>query len=368
VALPHPDDEAGAHTHGPAGTSPHPHGDHAGHRRERRLDTLTHRLGHVLRPHSHDSAERVDSALEGSRAGVRAVWISFAGLLATAVVQGVVVAVSGSVALLGDTLHNVADALTAVPLTIAFVLGRRAASRRFTYGLGRAEDLAGLVVLALIAASSVAAGWEAARRLLDPRDVQQVWLVAAAGVVGFIGNEAVARYRIRVGRAIGSAALIADGLHARTDALTSMSVLAAAAGARAGWRWADPVVGLMITVMIARVLVSAARQVFARILDAVDPALVDDLERTLAATPKVNDVGQVRVRWIGHALHADAAITADDDLTLIDAHALAHDAEHRLLHAIPRLAGAVVHVHPAGPTGAAHHATLAHHNPTTTNS
>jgi cation diffusion facilitator family transporter len=319
----------------------------------------------VLRPHSHDSAQRVDSALEGSRAGVRAVWVSFAGLLATAVVQGVVVAVSGSVALLGDTLHNVADALTAVPLAIAFVLGRRAASRRFTYGLGRAEDLAGLVVLGLIAASSVAAGWVAARRLLEPQEVRQVWLVAAAGVVGFVGNEAVARYRIRVGRAIGSAALVADGLHARTDALTSVSVVAAAAGSAVGWRWADPVVGLAITVMIARVLLAAARQVFARILDAVDPALVDDLEHALAATPGVAEVGQVRVRWVGHALHADAAVTAAGDLSLVDAHALAHDAEHRLLHAVPRLAGAVIHIHPAGPDGAAHHAALAHHNPAT---
>jgi cation diffusion facilitator family transporter len=351
------------HSHDHASAAQHDHGHRRDHGDRRRRGRLSHRLGHVLRPHSHDPAERVDSALEGSRAGVRAVWVSFAGLAATAVVQGVVVAVSGSVALLGDTLHNLADALTAAPLAAAFVLGRRPASRRFTYGLGRAEDLAGLVVLALIAASSVAAGWEAVRRLLDPRDVEAVWLVAAAGVVGFAGNEAVARYRIRVGRAIGSAALVADGLHARTDALTSLSVVAAAGGAAAGWRWADPVVGLAITVMIARVLLTAAGQVFARILDAVDPTLVDQLEHCLAGTPGVDAVGQVRVRWVGHALHADAAITAGPALTLVDAHALAHEAEHRLLHAVPRLAGAVVHVHPAGPAAATHHAALAHHNP-----
>ena len=359
MTFPQPDDQAGPSQDGHGRDGGHPHDRGHGHSGRRRR--LVHRFGHVLRSHSHDSADRVDTALQGSRRGVRAVWLSFAGLTATAVVQAAVVAVSGSVALLGDTLHNVADALTAVPLAAAFVLGRRPASRRFTYGLGRAEDLAGLVVLALIAASSVAAGWEATRRLLDPRDVDHLWLVAGAGVVGFAGNEAVARYRIRVGQAIGSAALVADGLHARTDALTSLSVLAAAGGATVGWRWADPVVGLAITVMIARVLLAAARQVFARILDAVDPALVDDLEHTLAATPGVREVGQVRVRWVGHALHADAAISAGPDLTLVDAHALAHDAEHRLLHAVPRLAGAVVHVHPAGPTGAAHHATLAHH-------
>ena len=320
----------------------------------------------MVRPHSHDSAERVDSALEGSRRGVRAVWLSFAGLMASAVAQAVVVGVSGSVALLGDTLHNAADALTAVPLAAAFVLGRRPATRRFTYGFGRAEDLAGLIVLLLITASSVAAGWVAVRRLLEPREIDQVWLVAAAGLVGFLGNEAVARYRIRVGRQIGSAALVADGLHARTDALTSLSVVLAAGGAAAGWRWADPVVGLAITVMIARVLLDAAGQVFARMLDAVDPSLVDELEATLAATPGVRDVGLVRVRWVGHALHADCEITAADDLSLIAAHALAHEAEHRLLHAVPRLAGAVVHVQPAGPAGAAHHAELAHHSPATT--
>jgi len=191
--------------------------------------------------------------------------------------------------------------------------------------------------------------------------VKHAWLVAIAGAVGFAGNEAVARYRMRVGRQIGSAALVADGLHARTDALTSLSVIVAAAGAAVGWRWADPVVGLAITVMILRVLADAAREVFARILDGVDPQLVGDLERSLSGTPGVCGVGRLRVRWVGHSLQADCEITADDGLTLVQAHRLAHDAEHRLLHAVPRLAGAIVHVHPAGPVAAAHHATTAHH-------
>jgi cation diffusion facilitator family transporter len=320
-----------------------------------------HRHGHRMLPHSHDAADRLDPALEGSRRGVRAVWLSFAVLLVTATLQAVVVALSGSVALLGDTLHNVADALTAVPLAAAFVLGRRAATRRFTYGLGRAEDLAGLVVLLLIAASSVAAGWQAVGRLLDPRPMHHVWLVAAAGLVGFAGNEAVARYRIRVGRAIGSAALVADGLHARTDALTSLSVLVAAGGAAAGWSWADPVIGLVITIMIARVLVTAAGQVLGRMLDAVDPALVTEMERTLGATPGVRQVGPVRARWIGHTLHAEAEIRTDETSTLLDAYALAHDAEHRLRHATPILSAVTVHVTPAGPPAHAGAAAHAHH-------
>jgi len=206
---------------------------------------------------------------------MRALWVSLLVLGATALAQAVVVAVSGSVALLGDTVHNTADALTAVPLGIAFVLGRRAATRRFTYGYGRAEDLAGLVIVLTIAASAVFAGWTAVARLLDPRPVEHVPVVAVAALVGFAGNEWVARYRIRVGRAIGSAALVADGLHARTDGFTSLAVLAGAGGAALGWQWADPVVGLAITAAIVLVLRDAAREVFRRMMDAVDPALVD---------------------------------------------------------------------------------------------
>ncbi|MGH3606097.1 MAG: cation diffusion facilitator family transporter, partial [Pseudonocardiaceae bacterium] len=205
------------------------------------------RLPHLITPHSHDSAEKIDAAMEMSRDGIRALWISLAVLGATAAVQGLVVAASGSVALLGDTLHNVADALTAVPLGIAFLLGRRAATRRYTYGFGRAEDLAGIVIVAIIAASAALAGYQAIGRLLHPADVSHLLAVSAAAVIGFVGNETVARYRIRVGRRIGSAALVADGLHARTDGFTSLAVLLGAGGVAIGWRWADPVVGLAIT-------------------------------------------------------------------------------------------------------------------------
>ncbi|MEV4314901.1 cation diffusion facilitator family transporter [Actinocrispum sp. NPDC049592] len=317
---------------------------------------------HAVVPHSHDTADIVDSALEASRRGMRALWISFTALMITAVGQAVLVAFTGSVALLGDTLHNFADALTAVPLGIAFVLGRRAATRRFTYGLGRAEDLAGLVVLAVIATSAGLAGWEAVRRLIEPQDMRNIGWVAAAGVIGFLGNEIVARYRINVGRQIGSAALVADGLHARTDGFTSLAVLVSAGGAAIGWRWADPVVGLLITAAILSVLWGAAKEVFARLLDAVDPHLVDEAERTLAGTPEVLAVDQVRMRWVGHALHAEADLEVDPGLSLSDAHRIAHEAEHRLLHALPRLSRAVLHVHPAGPHGDGEHELVAHHH------
>ena len=215
--------------------------------------------------HSHDASDQIDSALESNAAGRRALFISLVGLGVTAVLQAGVVVLSGSVALLGDTLHNVADALTAVPLLVAFTLARRPPNKRYTYGYGRAEDLGGLFVVAMIALSSVLAAYEAIDRLLHPRQVSHLWAVAGAAVIGFLGNEIVARYRIRVGRRIGSAALVADGLHARTDGFTSLAVLLGAGGVALGWRWADPVVGLVITVAILGVLRSAVRQVGARL-------------------------------------------------------------------------------------------------------
>jgi cation diffusion facilitator family transporter len=278
---------------------------------------LKHRLGHLLRPHSHDSADKVDSALESSAIGIRALWISLVVLTVTAAAQAVVVVWSGSVALLGDTLHNFADALTAVPLGIAFVLGRRAANRRYTYGYGRAEDLAGIFIVVMIAVSAVLAGYEAIRRLLDRQPVSHLIAVAIAAVVGFAGNEIVARYRITVGRRIGSAVLVADGLHARTDGFTSLAVLLGVGGAAIGWQWTDPSVGLLITVAIAFVLKDAAREVYRRLMDAVDPQLVDQAEATLQTIPGVRDVTEVRLRWIGHQLHAEANITLDANLSLL---------------------------------------------------
>src|SRR4051794_1995975 len=278
----------------PAHSSGHDHHDHAprhghdhdhgpghdpghGHQPGSRWGRLLHPLAELFGlGHSHDAADAVDEALEATDAGRRALWISLGALLLTAAVQAGVVALSGSVALLGDTLHNLADALTAVPLLLAFRLARRPPNTRFTYGYGRAEDLGGLFVIVMIALSSVLAAYEAIDRLLHPQPVTHLWAVAAAALVGFAGNELVARYRITVGRRIGSAALVADGLHARTDGFTSLAVLLGALG----WKQADPIVGLLITVAILAVLRSAARQVGARLMDAVDPSLV---ERATAA-------------------------------------------------------------------------------------
>jgi cation diffusion facilitator family transporter len=261
------------HGHAPVsdvGPTEHDHGHGHVHSAASLVGRLTHGLSEFLGGHSHDAADQIDDALEADRDGRRALLISLLVLAVTALIEGLVVVLSGSVALLGDTLHNVADAMTAVPLLIAFRLAKRPATKRYTYGYGRAEDLGGLFVVAMITLSSGLAAYEAIDRLIHPRHVDHLWVVAIAGLVGFLGNEVVAQYRIRIGRRIGSAALVADGLHARTDGFTSLAVLVGAGGVALGWRQADPIVGLVITVAILGVLRSAVRQVLARLMDAVD--------------------------------------------------------------------------------------------------
>lgn len=301
----------------------------------------------IFAPHSHDAADSVDDTLESTAAGIRTVKISLLVLGLTALIQIVIVVLSGSVALAADTIHNFADALTAVPLWIAFALGAKPATRRYTYGFGRVEDLAGSFVVAMITMSAIIAGYEAIARLIHPQQIEHVGWVALAGLVGFIGNEWVALYRIRVGHRIGSAALIADGLHARTDGFTSLAVLCSAGGVALGFPLADPIVGLLITAAILAVLRTAARDVFRRLLDGVDPAMVDAAEQALAARPGVQAVRSVRMRWIGHRLHADAELDVDPALDLAQAHRIAHDAEHELTHTVPKLTTALIHAYPA---------------------
>jgi cation diffusion facilitator family transporter len=316
------------------------------------------RLKELVAPHSHDASDAVDQELEASDRGIRALVVSLIVLGVTALLQALVVVLTGSVALLGDTLHNVADALTAVPLAIAFTLGRRVPTRRYTYGYGRAEDLAGVAIVLVILASAALAAYEAMNRLAHPRDVDYLGAVAAAGIVGFVGNELVARYRMRVGREIGSAALVADGLHARTDGFTSLAVVVGAAGVALGFERADPLVGLLITLAILIVLRDAARQVYRRLMDAVDESLVTEVETVLRGTPGVREVGQVRVRWVGHALRAECEVVVAPDLSLVEGHRIAVEAEHRLLHDVRRLTAAFIH---ADPDGTDHHELTAHH-------
>jgi cation diffusion facilitator family transporter len=200
----------------------------------------------------------------------------------------------------------------------------------------------------MIALSSALAAYESVVRLIHPHAVTHLWAVAGAAMVGFIGNEVVAHYRIRVGRQIGSAALVADGLHARTDGFTSLAVLLGAGGVAVGWRWADPIVGLLITVAILGVLRSAMRQVGSRLMDAVEPDLVDRAEDAIRSVEGIDGVRDLRIRWIGHTLRAEADVTVHPQLSVAVAHELAHHAEDHLLAYVPRLTAATIHVSPAG--------------------
>jgi cation diffusion facilitator family transporter len=321
----------------------HAHSGHDHHHRHGLRAAITE----MFAPHSHDAADSLDSALQSSVAGIRAVKLSLLVLGATALAQIVIVVMSGSIALAADTIHNFSDALTAIPLWIAFALSTKAPTRRYTYGFGKVEDLAGLFVVAMITLSAIVAGYEAVERLIYPRPITNLGWVALAGLAGFIGNEWVALYRIRVGRRIGSAALVADGLHARTDGLTSLAVLIGAGGVALGFPLADPSVGLVITVAILAVLRTAVRDVFRRLIDGVDPEMVDSAESVLAHRAGVQSVRSVRMRWIGHRLHADAELDVDPTLSLSAAHRIAHDSEHDLIHALPKLTTAVIHAYPA---------------------
>jgi cation diffusion facilitator family transporter len=287
-------------------------------------------------PHSHDAADSIDDALEASTQGVRALKISLFVLLGTTVLQFLVVLISGSVALLADTIHNFSDALTAIPLWIAFVLGRRMATRRYTYGFGRAEDLAGLFIVAVVALSAVIAAWQSINRFFNPQPLHNLWWVLVAGLIGFAGNEAVAVYRIRVGRQIGSAALVADGVHARIDGFTSLAVVVGALGVMLGFPLADPIVGLVISAAILVLLWGTVRSIGRRLMDGIEPELVDRAQSVLEATPGVLEVSSMQLRWVGHRLQGAATLRIADT-TLSAADDVVHEAEHRLGHALPNL-------------------------------
>ncbi len=321
--------------------------------------TLWARLIHVVR-HDHDHAQADQPVRDLGAEGIRATKISLVGLGATAMLQAVLVALTGSVALLSDTIHNFTDALTAIPLWIAFSLGRKPHNRRYTYGYHRAEDLAGVVIVIAIGLSAGGVAWESIQRITDPRELDYAGWVIVAGVVGALGNELVARYRRRVGLRIGSAALVADADHARADALTSLAVVLAGVGAVVGLDWIDPVAGLAVAIMILRLLWQSSRTMLDRLMDAVDPAVVDRIEATVLATDGVRAVDDVRARHQGHLLLITLCISVDPEITMAAGHAIAHEVEHSLLHEFPNAGEAVVHVDPMGDEAA--HNVAAHHN------
>lgn len=314
--------------------------------------------GHDEHPHDHSHSEGahsghghahgvVDPSIATSERGIWAIKWSFVGLFVTALFQVVVVWLSGSVALLADTIHNFADAATAVPLWIAFALSRWKPNRKFTYGYGRVEDLAGMSIVAIIALSAAFAGYETVQRLLHPHPVGYLWAV-------------VALFRIKVGKQIHSAALIADGYHARVDGLTSLAVLFGAVGVWLGYPLADPIVGLLITLAIVQIVWQSSKAVFTRALDGVEPEIIDEIRDAAGHASGVEKVTDVRARWLGHRLHVELNVAVASHLSIVEAHAIAKEVRHELLHHLTYLSSVIVHIDPSEEPGEEFHRILEH--------
>ena len=355
----HPHVSAHVHEHDddPSHHDDHDH-DHR-HDHEHASHGLPGILAEVFHAHHHEAS--FDPSEDATGEGIRTLWLSLIGLGMTALIQLVIALSSGSVGLLADTIHNFSDALTSLPLWFAFLIGRWPANRRYTYGYGRAEDLAGVAIVLIIFASAVAAFWEAVQKLVHPTPIDHLGWVMAAAVVGFLGNEGVSILRIRTGQRIGSAALEADGYHARVDGFTSLGVLVGAIAVALGFGIADPIVGLLISAAILFVSKDAAVAIWHRIMDAVDPPLVQKAERVIRETPGVAGVDDVRLRWSGHRLLAEGRVLVAEDLSVGAAHDIAEEARHRLFHALPSLADATLHLDPTGPSGMDYHERTEHH-------
>ncbi|MEK7402447.1 MAG: cation diffusion facilitator family transporter [Gemmatimonadota bacterium] len=297
----------------------------------------------------------LDASLTTTARGLWAVKWSFVGLMSTALLQLIVVAISNSVALLADTIHNFGDAATAIPLGIAFLFARRAASSRFTYGFGRVEDLAGLAIVLTILSSAAFAFYQAVDRLRHPQEVTHLGAIVVASLIGFAGNELVAVFRIRVGREIGSAALIADGYHARTDGWTSLAVLGGALGVYFGYPKADPIIGLLITIAILGIVWQSAKAVLTRMLDGVEPHVIDQMRHAASQVPGVLGVSNPRARWIGHRLLAELNITVEPTVSVGAAHTLAKMVDQEIRRHLAFVSGVNVHIDPATEAGGAFH-------------
>jgi cation diffusion facilitator family transporter len=361
----------GQHDH-PHHEHNHPHDDAPGHDDHNHPHEHGHShstglwgwLNAIFHWHGHSDQQQqraADPALADSAEGIRTVWLALAALSVTTVLQMIIVSISGSVALLADTVHNLGDALNSIPLLIAFYLARRAATRRYTYGFGKAEDVAGIFIVLSIAVSAGVGLWASFAKLIHPVPMTNLGWVATAAIIGFAGNEAVALLQIRVGRKIGSAAMVADGLHARTDGLTSLAVLVAVIGTYLGFPMVDPIIGLLIGVAILFITRDAVRTMWYRLMDAIDPAVVDQVEQAARAVTGVIAVHDARVRWLGHRLQTELHIVVDEDLPTRASHEIAEQVRHTLFHAQPHLSLVDVHVDPCGHSGKDPHALTGHH-------
>jgi cation diffusion facilitator family transporter len=323
-------------------------------------------LSSVLHLHGHDHEHGdlvTDQAFIEDTEGIRTIWLALAALTITSVIQIVIVAWSGSVALLADTIHNIGDGLNSVPLLIAFYLARRAATRRYNYGYSRAEDVAGIFIVLSIAFSAGVIFYESVQKFIHPEPITNLGWVAVAAIIGFLGNEFVALLQIRVGRKIGSAALVADGLHARTDGLTSLAVLLAAGGTWLGFPILDPIIGILIGVAILFITRDASVTMWYRLMDAIEPHILARAEATIEQQTEVRELLRLRMRWMGHRLHAEVTIAVDPHLTTAESHQIAERVRHELFHQVTRLSEILVHVEPWSDQLESEHQLTLHHEP-----
>lgn len=296
--------------------------------------------------HSHSIEDKVDETMESNERGIGALKISLIMLLVTSFIQVAIVFYSGSVALLADTIHNFGDATTSIPLWIAFALTQRGVSKRFTYGYGKTEDVAGVVIVGVIFFSACVAAYESVMKIIHPQPITHLGAVAIAALVGFIGNEAVAVIRLKVGREIESAALIADGQHARVDGFTSLAVLLGVVGVWAGYPIVDPLVGILITIAILFIVKDATKAVWNRMIDGIEPEIVHAIETVPLYVNGVRAVHQVRARWVGHKVFTDLHVTLDPALSVGAAHQITDEVEAVLKNHVRSFGGAVVHICP----------------------
>ena len=326
---------------------------------------------HEHHEHNHDEHEhdehghghehgKVDADLYGNQAGLRAVQLSTAGMLLVSAIQFAIALIGGSAGLFADALHNFGDVFTTVALWIAFVISSRAANQRYTYGYYRAEDLAGIFIVLVIIASAVAGAVESIQKLTSGNVPTHIYLSMAAALVGVVGNELLAQYKISVGKRINSVALVADGQHSRIDGLTSLAAFVGLIGVMLGFPIADPIAGILITLVIIIVVFTTSRSVLQRLLDAVDPHVVPSIITTALAVPGVEAATDVRARWVGHTLHVVMNIEVNAELTLSKAHAIAEEVRHRLFHKIKGISEVVIHTDPSSASGD-HHQEMAHH-------
>jgi cation diffusion facilitator family transporter len=335
----------------------HEHDEHGhSHDHDHEHDEHEHGKGHG---HGHEHG-KVDADLYGNRIGLRAVQISTAGMFIVAAIQFAIAAIGGSAGLFADALHNLGDVLTTVALWIAFVISSRAANQRYTFGYYRAEDLAGIFIVLVIIGSAVGGAVESILKLTSGNVPSQIYLSMAAALVGVVGNELLAQYKISVGKRINSVPLVADGQHSRIDGLTSLAAFLGLVGVKLGFPQADPIAGLIITVVIVTVVYSTSRSVLQRLLDAVDPHIVPAIVAVAEAVSGVIAVTDVRARWVGHTLHVVMNIEVDANLTLAKAHAIAEEVRHRIFHEIKGVSEVIIHTDPAG-TGVDYHEAMAHH-------